>query len=174
MIISVNPRFASLPDPALLPPEPGSYLLVLWMGKDAALQGGPFPPVLLPAGVYIYCGSARGPGGIRARAGRHLRGGGARHWHIDRLLPRTKPMAVWARTGPSRLECAWARALAGEGRFSAPAPRFGASDCRCPAHLWHTCLGLEELATVFAGLPSSPAPAWQDETVAGVFQKESG
>jgi Uri superfamily endonuclease len=150
-------------DVSKLPAEAGSYILVLEMRKAASLRSGPFLPLVFPSGLYVYCGSARGPGGIRARVTRHLAGGRAAHWHIDHLLARARPRAVWARTGCGRLECVWARAIAREGPFLAPAPRFGASDCRCPAHLWHIRARPEDLAAVLARLPSAPLPAWPDE-----------
>jgi Uri superfamily endonuclease len=31
----------------------------------------------LPAGRYLYCGSAKGPGGLKARLSRHFRRGRA-------------------------------------------------------------------------------------------------
>ncbi|MER3457701.1 MAG: hypothetical protein C4309_02785, partial [Chloroflexota bacterium] len=57
------------------------------------------------------------------------------HWHIDYLRPHAHLCEIWSAVSDERLECAWAQAL-----FSLPgaqviAPRFGASDCRCPAHL---------------------------------------
>jgi HEAT repeat protein len=44
---------------------------------------------------------------------------------------------VWTHTGPTRQECAWAAAAAALPGANVVAPRFGASDCRCPAHLFH-------------------------------------
>lgn len=43
------------------------------------------PAGRLRPGPYLYCGSARGPGGLRARLRRHMRRGKAIRWHIDRL-----------------------------------------------------------------------------------------
>lgn len=149
---------------SLLPAEPGSYILVLEMRRGGTLRSGPFLPLVFPSGLYLYCGSARGPGGIRARVGRHLSGGRSLHWHIDHLLARARPRAVWACSGNERLECEWARAIARQGPFWAPAPRFGASDCRCPAHLWHIRTPMEELADILARLPSAPRLVWQDGT----------
>lgn len=91
---------------------------------------------LLP-GRYVYVGSAHGPGGLRARLGRHLRGDGRPHWHIDvlRAAARVEGYAYWTRDGVT--ECALAQALASLPGASIPLPHFGASDCRtgCPAHL---------------------------------------
>ncbi|MGE5612498.1 MAG: DUF123 domain-containing protein, partial [Bacillota bacterium] len=62
--------------PATIPATPGAYVLVIRLDRAAAG---------LPAGRYLYCGSARGPGGLRARVGRHMRKGKVVRWHVDRL-----------------------------------------------------------------------------------------
>ena len=41
----------------------------------------------LQAGTWLYVGSARGPGGLAARVGRHWRDGVPKHWHMDYLKP---------------------------------------------------------------------------------------
>jgi Uri superfamily endonuclease len=46
-------------------------------------------------------------------------------------------VAVWLAEGDRRRECAWAAGLARMDGASLPVPGFGASDCRCPAHLIH-------------------------------------
>ncbi len=83
-----------------------------------------------------------GTGGLRARLGRHLRGEGKSHWHIDTLrrVARVQDIcylaAPWITVG-QRLECLWSQALASLPGATVPVPGFGASDCRlgCPAHL---------------------------------------
>lgn len=155
---------AASPDLSLVPAGPGSYILVLEWPEGGALRGGPFLPIVFPGGLYLYCGSARGPGGLRARLRRHLLGGRAPHWHIDHLRAQARPRAVWACSGTGRLECEWARAIARQGLFWAPAPRFGASDCRCPAHLWFLPARWEELAARIALLEPPPRLVWEDGT----------
>ena len=98
---------------------------------------------MLPPGLYLYAGSAWGPGGIRARVGRHLRHPKSRVWHIDRLteaapvddviaFPGARECAIVAAL-PGARECAIVAALPGA---RVPVPRFGASDCRrCESHL---------------------------------------
>lgn len=86
---------------------------------------------VLPAGRYLYCGSARGPGGLRARIARHLRRRKTLRWHVDRLTTRGRVIAVWAI--PDGDECALVASLAG---LPVPLPGFGSSDCRgCASHL---------------------------------------
>lgn len=91
--------------------------------------------VELAPGRHAYAGSALGPGGVRARLGRHLRGGNARHWHIDHVRPAAVPASAWWVHGSDRLECRWAEAAAGLSGAERTARGFGASDCGCPGHL---------------------------------------
>lgn len=121
---------------APLPAAPGDYLLVLRLAQPAGASVGALGRFDFPAGWYLYAGSARGPGGLAARVGRHWGGGGRRRWHLDYLRPVAAPVAVWWGLGDERRECVWARELAAWPSAAAPARGFGASDCRCLAHLW--------------------------------------
>ena len=91
----------------------------------------------LPAGHYFYVGSARGAGGLQARVGRHLRGDGAQHWHIDYVRDVAVVREVFYTVTDRTLECKWSQALAQLPYACIPVPYFGASDCRsgCRAHL---------------------------------------
>ncbi|MGC9523845.1 MAG: GIY-YIG nuclease family protein, partial [Anaerolineae bacterium] len=60
-----------------------------------------------PEGTYLYVGSAWGPGGLRARLSRHLRGSPKVRWHVDYLRAHADPIAVWM-ASDARVECAWA------------------------------------------------------------------
>ncbi len=123
-----------------LPPLPGAYWLVLYLAAPARLAVGRLGNTVFPAGWYVYTGSARGPGGVRARLGRHLRGSPRRRWHIDALRAVSQPVACGWTTAPDPSppwECRWAQALAAAPGAFIPLAGFGASDCRhhCPAHL---------------------------------------
>jgi Uri superfamily endonuclease len=141
-------------DPATLPAEPGAYALRIHLARPARLTVGALGPVRLAAGAYVYAGSAFGPGGIRARVGRHLRAAKRPHWHIDYLTARGRIVEVMA--FPDACECdVLAAALAAKGA-SVPAPGFGATDCRrCRSHLaaWPDGLTLAEIysAASFSG-----------------------
>lgn len=120
----------------MLPVESGTYALVLRLAAPTTLRvmGRPFD--LLP-GRYVYVGSARGPGGVRARLGRHVSGGSSPHWHVD-VLRAVSDVESWAYSLDAAVtECRLAQALAALPCASIPIPRFGARDCRahCPAHL---------------------------------------
>jgi len=126
-----------------LPSLPGGYALELHLNGVASVQVGRMGLCRFPPGCYLYLGSARGPGGLRARLLRHLRPTGAirLHWHIDylRLLAPVTALAWLSETAgaPLALECCWSQALAALPMAFIPVPGFGAADCRsgCPAHL---------------------------------------
>lgn len=117
--------------------DTGAYALCLRVEEEQAIQVGRLGVVSFPEGVYYYCGSARGPGGLRARLKHHILGTVKPHWHIDYVRGHARLKAVWYTTAPERLECAWSQALAGLAGASIAAKGFGSSDCRsgCQAHL---------------------------------------
>jgi len=53
--------------------EPGAYILSIDLAVPLALDIPKFGAATLAPGRYAYCGSAYGPGGLRARIARHLR-----------------------------------------------------------------------------------------------------
>ena len=121
-------------DPTALPAVPGGYLLLVRLPTALPLEVPRLPAATLPAGWYVYAGSARGPGGIRARAGRHLRRGKRPHWHIDYLIEAST--ASWAFAVPHGQECALVRGLLARPAFDTALAGFGSSDCRrCANHL---------------------------------------
>jgi histidyl-tRNA synthetase len=112
------------------PACPGAYVLLVVLPAPLDLAV-PRPATLTP-GRYLYCGSAKGPGGLRARLARHMRPGKSIRWHIDRLTEAGAVPGAWA--FPDGDECALAAALA---HLPAPVPGFGSSDCpRCRSHLF--------------------------------------
>ncbi len=143
-----------------LPPRGGAYWLALHLLQGRRIQVGRLGEACFPAGWYVYTGSAQGPGGIRSRLGRHLRGSPHRRWHIDFLRAVASPFAWgWTLQPPSRLpwECAWAQRLAAQTDAFFPLQGFGASDCRhgCVAHL----VGFPTLAALTLALRLLPPGA---------------
>ena len=122
---------------AQLPAPPGSYVLPLHLSRPRTITAGRLGEVRLPAGEYFYAGSALGPGGLRARVGRHLRGDGRPHWHIDRLRTITEIRGVYYALSDESQECLWSQALAALPHARIPVPGFGSSDCQsiCRSHL---------------------------------------
>ena len=120
-----------------LPDSPGSYALLLYLPQPVCRQVGRLGTHPFPAGDYIYCGSAAGPGGLHARVSHHARIARRPHWHLDWLRPDAVLVGGWFAplTGP--WECAWSQAVSGLPGAAIPAPGFGAADCGqgCLAHL---------------------------------------
>ena len=126
-----------MPDFHDLPSVHGAYVLPLFISRSQAIIIGRLGQHCLPVGHYFYVGSACGAGGLRARVGRHLRGDGARHWHIDYLRGAAEVRNVFYTVTDTSVECLWSQALAQLPNAFIPVPHFGASDCRsgCRAHL---------------------------------------
>ena len=56
---------------------PGAYVIAIKLAEPVVVTFAGRPPIPLPAGRYLYCGSARGPGGLEGRISRHMRRGKA-------------------------------------------------------------------------------------------------
>ncbi|MFM8319801.1 MAG: GIY-YIG nuclease family protein [Chloroflexota bacterium] len=119
-----------------IPPVPGTYALLLrcFEAQPAPVRRLGVQP--LAPGWYVYVGSAFGPGGLRGRLKHHLAPAARRHWHIDALKAAAPLQAAWITCDARRLEHAWTHACLRLPGVTVPWPRFGASDCRCPAHLF--------------------------------------
>ncbi|MDH3233401.1 MAG: GIY-YIG nuclease family protein [Alphaproteobacteria bacterium] len=116
-----------------IPGRPGAYLLTIALDRPLVIDTARLRGTL-PAGTYCYAGSARGPGGMRARIARHLNSEKRPHWHIDRLTVagRVTGTTFTENTG----ECELAQAIAARADATVPLDGFGSSDCRrCRAHL---------------------------------------
>ncbi|MBN1509896.1 MAG: DUF123 domain-containing protein [Sedimentisphaerales bacterium] len=70
--------------------------------------------------------------GLAQRIGRHLRHSKRKHWHIDYLLAVADDVEAFVLPGEKLTECELHAQLRG-GKVLIPG--FGASDCRCEAHL---------------------------------------
>jgi Uri superfamily endonuclease len=131
------------------PSTRGTYVLALHLPALETISVGSLGEIRFPAGWYLYVGSALGSGGLRARLARHrwrLAAGKRAHWHVDHLREHALWGGAWARASDERLECTWAAELRRLAGAEVVAPQFGASDCRCPAHL--------------VRLPSLPDETW--------------
>ena len=145
-------------DPASLPADRGAYALLIRLDLPWSPGIRTLPDRMLRPGPYIYCGSAYGSGGLRARVARHLRAGKPAHWHVDRLTAAGRVEGLAVRIGGREcdlvaafLACGAAVALAG----------FGSSDCRrCASHLLAAPAGFDTarlVETVSLGR-AAPAP----------------
>ena len=132
--------------------EKGVYVMHLYLEEPVVLIIGALGRTHFPEGNYLYVGSAFGPGGLRARIGRHLCGTGKAHWHIDYLRRSALVLGGYyyvpaALDGASPSECAsslnsyeccWSQAISALANVTVPVYGFGASDCQsgCSAHLF--------------------------------------
>lgn len=121
----------------LFPSTPGSYVLMLRLVQEKKLQIGKLGLFDFPAGIYVYCGSALGSGGLRGRLGHHLKAQSPVKWHVDNLRPYSELFEVIYLPTDERLECRWSQFFLIQPAAFVAAQRFGASDCKngCLAHL---------------------------------------
>jgi Uri superfamily endonuclease len=118
----------------------GAYLLFIKIKRPLRLEVGALGRAFLPAGRYVYVGSACR--GIEARIARHRRLAEGEvkkiHWHIDHLLANRHTQWAGEEALEDGVECAISRHIASQKGVTAPVPGFGASDCRsgCKAHLY--------------------------------------
>jgi Uri superfamily endonuclease len=120
-----------------IPPLKGIYLLLIRVEEEAKICLKGDRRWLIPPGNYFYAGSAKGPGGLKARIARHLKRGKRFHWHIDFLLasPGSKiTHVIYAEANVP--ECALVSLLEKAGCMHV-IEGFGSSDCKsgCVSHL---------------------------------------
>lgn len=144
--ITLLPRDLALPQTSFAgsleqidqcPPDPGCYIIWLHLGQPAEIKR---PRITrLAEGWYIYAGTAKGPGGLRARIRRHLQTDKKIRWHIDQISTQADRSFAWGwdrdiwRDGS---ECKLIEQLSANRHCSSPIRGFGSSDCRdCLSHL---------------------------------------
>lgn len=120
-----------------IPATTGSYILWLQLKRKRRIKVGRLGEQLFHPGFYAYCGSAFGPGGLKARLGHHLRPSETPRWHIDYLKNVTNCTEIWYSTSEEKLEHQFSNLLAALTEASMPSPGFGSSDCNCRSHLIH-------------------------------------
>jgi Uri superfamily endonuclease len=119
-----------------LPEGKGTYILILHLPEYCRLGIGSLGWCDFSAGHYAYVGSATAPGGLAARLRHHARPAPTPRWHIDTLRQAADIEQIWYSRSETSREHEWAGLLAAMRRFTAAVPRFGASDCSCPTHLF--------------------------------------
>ena len=107
------------------------------MPYPARLTIGKLGTFDFPDGWYAYVGSAFGSGGLRGRLKHHLAPVTKPHWHIDYLRAAAPVREVWYFADEIGLRAQLGDSPDALPGASVPAPRFGASDCSCEAHLFH-------------------------------------
>ncbi len=122
-------RFCLKADEA--PPLPGAYAMAIEFADTVAVTLCGRPPITLSAGRYLYCGSAKGPGGLKARLSHHMRRGKSLRWHVDQLTEQGLVVGSWLFPGGD--ECELVQMCS---HLPMPIARFGSSDCAtCRSHL---------------------------------------
>jgi sugar fermentation stimulation protein A len=109
----------------------GSYVLLLRLAHGRSIPVGRLRDTYFPAGHYAYVGSAMR--GLIPRIKRHLVKDKKARWHIDYLRREAAVSGVIVCESEARTECTIARGLTLRLR---EIPGFGASDCKCPSHLF--------------------------------------
>ena len=109
----------------------GSYVLLTELPEEQTITVGSLKAIHFPPGYYAYVGSAMG--GVETRISRHFRSNKKIHWHIDYLLQKASISGVIVCETKERTECTIAQVLSNQ--FDS-IPSFGASDCKCPSHLF--------------------------------------
>ncbi len=115
----------------------GTYILIAHLPTLSTLTIGRLGSFPFAAGWYAYVGSAFGAGGLRGRLKHHLGQGSRPHWHMDYLARAASIAEIWYLASHSGHEHDWASLLMTLPDAALPVPRFGASDCQCPAHLFY-------------------------------------
>jgi Uri superfamily endonuclease len=114
-----------------IPALTGAYVLAINLSELVVVSICRKPSAPLAPGCYLYCGSAKGPGGLAARLARHMRHGKAIRWHVDCLTEAGTVLGAW--TFPGGDECDLVAALS---HLPVPIEGFRSTDCRrCRRHL---------------------------------------
>jgi Uri superfamily endonuclease len=115
-----------------IPEIGGTYILIMNVVDDLYVKIGCLGRHELKKGIYIYVGSARGPGGLKARIYRHLKLNKKVRWHIDYLTvnPKVKIKAIFYLESRALLETVIAKKLFNDDFFEGVVKGFGCTDKR--------------------------------------------
>lgn len=119
-----------------VPALKGSYVLIIALDSRVRVKYAGHAACIGP-GIYGYVGSARGPGGIRARACRRV---SRIRWHVDALILKGRIIGLCWSTRLS--EAGLAAAMS--ALFQEALPGFGNTDTKGPSHLFELRPGWRE------------------------------
>ncbi len=122
-----------------IPALPGAYLLLVELREGTFVRLRDKPKACLTPGLYIYAGSANGPGGLKGRVSRHMRCAKRSRWHIEQLTKNGAVLGAWI--FPGGIECDLVEM---NSALPVSIAGFGSTDCkRCRSHLLGpTCTNL--------------------------------
>jgi sugar fermentation stimulation protein A len=113
----------------------GMYILIISMDEEKDIGVGSLGRLTFEPGYYSYTGSAMG--GLFPRLKRHASADKTIHWHIDFLLAQARLLHILMVPSHLNLECEINTSIQERINPVAPFFSFGASDCKCPTHLFH-------------------------------------
>lgn len=132
--VGLQGRWITLDKPDILAGQKGAYVLLVCLEKSLPVGAGRCKSGQLPAGTYLYAGSAYGAGGFAARIGRHFRRDKKVHWHVDRLTLEASRLAAFIVENGN--ECGLVETLLESNRAVIALEGFGSTDCSsCRSHL---------------------------------------
>ena len=132
-----TPCFAA-GDIEAIPDAKGAYVLLIRLERSADIKLRKRDSIRLQPGRFVYAGSAKGSGGLRARLRRHFRKEKTPHWHIDQLTIRAEEIASLPVSGGD--ECELVGRLLRCPAFAVAISNFGNTDCKtCETHLLRLC-----------------------------------
>jgi len=73
---------------------PGTYALILTSHQTGPVRIGRLGTMQVRPGIYLYVGSAFGPGGLEAHLRHHVQPAARPHWHIDYLRAACDPIEI--------------------------------------------------------------------------------
>ncbi len=111
----------------------GVYCLVLWLPRACHITLSRLGACCFERGWYVYTGSAKR--NLLHRLLRHLRRRKKLHWHIDHLRTVASVRQIWVWPWTAGRECRTNTMVRHMWDAACPVKGFGASDCRCFAHL---------------------------------------
>jgi Uri superfamily endonuclease len=111
----------------------GIYQLLIHLPKNVSIVIGKKGRFRFPKGYYIYTGSARN--GLEKRIERHLKKNKKHFWHIDYLLDYASIRKIFLFVNSKFDECGLNFKTLKKPSAKITMPKFGSSDCDCPAHL---------------------------------------
>ena len=113
--------------------DSGVYIAIFRLPTRRRILVGRLGRSWFQPGFYFYVGSAQR--NLAARIERHARKDKPLRWHIDYLSSQATMLGAIVLPGLRRRECELACEL--RSKFASAVPAFGASDCRCPGHLFY-------------------------------------
>ncbi len=123
---------------ANIPPVKAVYAMLFTLEKPITITIRSLGSISLGKRIYAYIGSARGPGGLRARINHHLRRHKRRkHWHIDYITvnPVFKPLKLVYIETSMDLEEELVERILSTRQYSIVVQGFGSSDKKSISHL---------------------------------------